>query len=63
IGATGDIFFPAAWLNSMLGQYAGSDAATIVRSFLKANPGYNARLKENILQAADPLFRAEKLSR
>jgi aminopeptidase N len=63
IGATGDIFFPAAWLNSMLGQYRSSEAATIVRSFLKNNPRYNVRLKAKILQAADPLFRAEKLSK
>jgi aminopeptidase N len=58
---TGDIFFPGAWLGATLGPYQSKEAATIVRSFLKAHPHYNPRLRAKILQAADPLFRAEKL--
>jgi aminopeptidase N len=61
IQQTGDIFFPAAWLSATFGAYQSSEAATIVRTFLKANPGYNPKLKAKILQAADPLFRAERL--
>jgi aminopeptidase N len=58
---TGDIFFPAAWLSSSFGSYQSGQAATIVRDFLKVHPNYNLQLKLKILQAADPLFRAEKL--
>jgi aminopeptidase N len=58
---TGDIFFPAAWLSSTFGFYQSKEAADVVRNFLKANPNYYPKLKAKILQAADPLFRAEKL--
>ncbi len=61
IQRTGDIFFPSAWLNATFGSYQSKEAAEIVRSFLKSHPAYNAKLKMKILQAADPLFRAEKL--
>ncbi|HZF63901.1 MAG TPA: M1 family aminopeptidase [Chitinophagaceae bacterium] len=61
IQATGDIFFPEAWLNASLGSYQSSEAAEMVRTFLRANPTFNPKLKAKILQAADPLFRAEKL--
>jgi aminopeptidase N len=63
IQRTGDIFFPGAWLGATLGSYQSTQAAGIVRQFLKDHPRYNARLKAKILQAADPLFRAEKLVR
>lgn len=58
---TGDIFFPGSWLNASFGSYQTKEAADIVRNFLKEHPHYNAQLKMKILQAADPLFRAEKL--
>lgn len=61
IQLTGDIFFPGAWLSATLGSYQSAEAAAIVRNFLKAHPHYNPKLKAKILQAADPLFRAEKL--
>jgi len=61
IQLTGDIFFPAAWLQSTFGSYQTADAAEIVRDFLDKHPDYNPKLKAKILQAADPLFRAEKL--
>lgn len=61
IQATGDIFFPGAWLQASLGFYQSPEAANIVRKFLDDHPGYNPKLKAKILQAADPLFRAEKL--
>ena len=61
IQATGDIFFPGAWLQASFGFYQSTEAANIVRDFLNAHPGYNPKLKAKILQAADPLFRAEKL--
>ena len=61
IQATGDIFFPGAWLQASFGLYQSAEAANIVRKFLDDHPGYNPKLKAKILQAADPLFRAEKL--
>ena len=62
IQQTGDIFFPGAWLQSTLGAYQSAAAAQVVRGFLAAHPDYNPRLRAKILQAADDLFRAEKLA-
>ena len=55
------IFFPASWLQATLGQYQSAAAARVVRGFLQAHPQYNPPLRGKILQAADDLFRAEKL--
>jgi aminopeptidase N len=63
IQRTGDIFFPAGWLSATLGSYQSPEAAGIVRSFLNTHPNYPLKLKAKILQAADPLFRAERLVR
>lgn len=63
VQTTGDIFFPSAWLSASFGGHQSSEAAEIVRAFLKRNPSYNEQLKMKILQAADPLFRAERLLR
>ncbi|MGN6400980.1 MAG: M1 family metallopeptidase [Flavisolibacter sp.] len=63
IQSTNDIFFPGTWLNASLSAYQTKKAANIVRNFLTSHPGYNPQLKMKILQAADPLFRAEKLTR
>ena len=62
IQQTGDIFFPGAWLQSTLGAYQSPAAARVVRGFLAAHPDYNPQLRAKILQAADDLFRAEKLA-
>jgi aminopeptidase N len=61
IQLTGDIFFPGSWLSSTFGNYQTPAAANIVRQFLQTHKDYNPKLKAKILQAADPLFRAEKL--
>jgi aminopeptidase N len=61
IQSTGDIFFPASWLQSTFGNYQTTEAANVVRNFLKTHPNYNPRLKAKILQAADNLFRASQL--
>jgi aminopeptidase N len=63
IQATGDIFFPASWLQATLGSYQSATAAKTVRTFLDANPtpAYNPQLRLKLLQAADDLFRAQKL--
>jgi aminopeptidase N len=61
IQQTGDIFFPHAWLQATFGSYQSTEAADTVREFLKEHPDYNPKLKAKILQAADDLFRAERL--
>ncbi len=58
---TGDIFFPASWLQASLGNYQLPVAKDMVKHFLNTHPGYNPKLKEKILQAADGLFRASAL--
>jgi len=62
IQQTGDIFFPAGWLQATLGSYQSAAAARTVRAFLAAHPDYNPQLRNKLLQAADDLFRAEKLA-
>jgi aminopeptidase N len=61
IRSTGDIFFPQSWLQASFSGYQSPQAAMIVRKFLEIHPGYDPKLKSKILQAADGLFRAEKL--
>lgn len=61
IQQTGDIFFPKRWLESSFGGHRSPEAAAIIRQFLEENPDYSYRLKNKILQAADPLFRASEL--
>ncbi|MDO7849382.1 M1 family aminopeptidase [Hymenobacter sp. M29] len=63
IQLTGDIFFPYSWLQATLGSYQSATAAATVRAFLAAHPSYNPQLRAKLLQAADDLFRAEKLAR
>jgi aminopeptidase N len=63
IQLTGDIFFPAAWLQGTLGSYQSAAAARTVQAFLAAHPAssYNPQLRMKLLQAADDLFRAQKM--
>ena len=61
IQLTGDIFFPGRWLTTTLGNHVSVSAADIVRNFLAQRPEYNEPLRLKILQAADNLFRAQKI--
>tara|TARA_B100000575_G_C22826964_1_gene485835 strand:+ start:5 stop:427 length:423 start_codon:yes stop_codon:yes gene_type:complete len=61
IQVTGAIFFPARWLDATFGGHSSATAATIVRKSLAQRPEYNCQLRLKILQAADALFRAERL--
>ena len=61
IQRTGDVFFPQSWLQATFGWYQTGTAAAVVRQFLLQHPDYNPKLKAKILQAADNLFRAERL--
>ncbi len=56
---TGDIFFPRNWLSALLSGHNTPRAAEIVREFLaEQEQDYPIRLRQIILQSADPLFRA-----
>ena len=63
IQVSGDIFFPARWLDAGFGNYNSPGAARTVREFLAQRPDYNRQLRMKILQSADILFRAERLRR
>jgi aminopeptidase N len=63
IQRTGDIFFPSAWLTRSLANHHSDVAVAVVRDFLAARPDYPPQLRMKILQAADPLFRANRLRR
>jgi aminopeptidase N len=58
---TGDIFFPQNWLQATLGLHQSEQAQGLVQGFIQSHPGYNRRLLNKLLQAADPLFRARKI--
>jgi aminopeptidase N len=62
VHSTGGVFFPQSWLQATLGYYTTPSAAVIVKQFLRDHPGYNARLRQKILQSSDNLFRAVKLN-
>jgi aminopeptidase N len=61
IQETGDIFFPQSWLQATFSYYQNKEAMQVISDFLAAHPDYNPKLKAKILQAADPVFRAQKL--
>jgi aminopeptidase N len=58
---TGDIFFPSQWLNLTFRNYSTDSAVQTVRAFLDERPDYNEQLSMRVLQAADQLFRANRL--
>jgi aminopeptidase N len=58
IQRTGDIFFPARWMDVTLGGHHSREAAAIVRDFLGRELQYPQRLRWIILSAADELFRS-----
>jgi aminopeptidase N len=62
IQRTGDIFFPARWLDATLGGHGSPAAVKTVRSFLEARPDYPPRLRAKILQSADMVLRASEIT-
>ena len=62
IQKTGDIFFPGGWMEGNLSNHTSPEVATTIRDFLSERPDYNYQLRLKILQAADPVFRAERLN-
>jgi len=61
IRVTGDIFFPERWLRVSFANHHSAAAVRVVQDFLDARPDYDARLRAKILQAADPMIRANAL--
>ena len=61
IQRTGDIFFPERWLGSTLSGHQTVSAATIVQDYLATHPELPGRLRLKVLQAADSLFRAQRV--
>lgn len=55
---TGDIFFPRGWANALLGSHRSTEAYQAVKTFFAEHPDYPQLLKNKILQAAYPLYRA-----
>jgi len=62
IQRTGDIFFPLGWFNATLGGHQSAAAADTVARFLERHPDYPPRLRGKLLQAADGLFRAARIT-
>ncbi|MFT4823735.1 MAG: aminopeptidase N [Halioglobus sp.] len=58
---TGDIFFPAAWLNTTLKNHHSASAIATVEKFLQDRPHYNPQLRMKVLQAVDFPRRAVQL--
>jgi aminopeptidase N len=61
IQRTGDIFFPKRWLDATLTGHSSPSAAAIVQEFLDERDDLPPRLRQKLLQSADPLFRAAKM--
>ncbi|MBE0651607.1 MAG: hypothetical protein IH595_12315 [Bacteroidales bacterium] len=58
IQRTGDIFFPKSWLDASLSGYNSMSAANLIRDFLSKSPDLNPKLRQKVLQSADPVFRS-----
>jgi aminopeptidase N len=58
IERTGTIFFPKRWLDRVLWGHTSPEAARVVRDYLEAHPDLPLRLRRQVLQSADLLFRA-----
>ncbi|WP_262693377.1 M1 family metallopeptidase [Kordiimonas aquimaris] len=59
---TGDIFFPIGWTGQTLANHRSTSAVETVRNFLAERPNYNHQLRLKVLQAADRLFRANRIT-
>lgn len=55
---TGDVFFPKSWLDASLSGYNSASAARLIRDYLANNPDLNPKLRQKVLQSADPVFRS-----
>jgi aminopeptidase N len=60
IQRTGDIFFPARWMDAALSGHRSPEVAAMIWDFLASHPQYPQRLRWTILSAADDLLRASR---
>jgi aminopeptidase N len=60
IQRTGDIFFPARWMDWTLWGHSTPEVAATVRGFLEREKDYPERLRWTILSTADELLRAAR---
>ncbi len=58
---TGDIFFPTQWLGAAMTGHATPEAVAVIDRTLEDLPALDPRLREKVLQAADPVRRAAAL--
>ena len=49
---TSDIFFPGYWLGSLLGGHRSSEAAEMVKDFVRQHPGYPQKLMNKLNENA-----------
>lgn len=56
IQQTGDIFFPSAWLRSLLGDHRSQEARQKVKDFLESRPDYPENLRLKLQEEAFPLL-------
>jgi aminopeptidase N len=61
IRRTGDIFFPRDWAAATLRYHTSDRVVLNVKRFLVKHPRYPERLRLVVLQAADRLFRANRI--
>ena len=59
--ATGDIFFPTAWLRATLENHHSDNAVATVSAFLETHPDLDPQLRMKVLQEADIAFRANRI--
>ena len=62
IQRTGDIFFPARWMDATLTGHRSAEVAATLQTFLAENTQYPERLRWTILSMADELLRAVRPS-
>ncbi len=63
IKETGDIFFPAGWLNNTLRGYSSNESLKIIDYFFKDHPQFPLDLKNKVLQASDLVARRNQVKR
>jgi aminopeptidase N len=63
IAATGDIFFPKAWLDNTIGQYNSARAYTLIQDYLSGALNLNPFLKSKLLQATDDIYRVQQIKK
>lgn len=61
IQQTGSASFPEKWLQASFYGHHSQHAVAIIRKYLNKNHDLNPLLRNKILQAADPVFRASKI--